>query len=188
MGSKRAKTAEHELQFNVSQLLKEPTGAFRRHEICTALLGKLDGDETVVSPITGHIKFLRTGADVLVTGTLTATVQKDCGRCLSLFSTPLVVELEEQFYPTVDVTTGTALPLPPDADEANEISAQHVLDLLEVVRQAFQLESAGSLYCRRDCKGLCPSCGQDRNITSCDCESPQIDERWAGLRALQIED
>ena len=77
---------------------------------------------------------------------------------------------------------------PDDAEEANRIDDQHILDLTEVVRQEFLLESDNFLYCRPDCKGLCPSCGQDRNSESCDCEDDNIDLRWAGLRALQLEE
>lgn len=188
MPNKPNKPAVHELQFNVSQLLRETTGATRHYGICAELLKELDDETKVVSPVDGHVRFLRTGTDILVTGSLTVTVQKACGRCLSTFTRPITIELEEQFYPTADVTTGAMLPRPSDADEANQITAQHILDLLEVVRQGFQLESDGLRYCRPDCQGLCPQCGQDRNRFACDCEAHEIDQRWAELRAIQIED
>jgi len=188
MSNKRNKSVVHELQFNVAQLLKEATGATRQYDINTKSISKFDDDVVLVSPIVGRVKFLRTGSDILVTGTLEATVQKSCGRCLTTFTTPISIELEEQFYPSVDLATGTSIPVSPDVDEANYISAQHILDLLEVTRQSFLLESDGILYCKPDCKGLCPQCGQDRNTGSCTCEDVDIDLRWAGLKELQIED
>ncbi len=39
--------------------------------------------------------------------------------------------------------------------------------------------------CRPDCKGLCPTCGADRNETACSCEEPTADSRWAALAALK---
>ena len=188
MPKKQNKSAEHELQFNVAQLLKEATGATRQYDINTNIISKLDDDITVVSPIVGQINFLRTGSDILVTGLLDTTVQEACGRCLTPFTSSVSFELEEQFYPTVDVISGTALPSPPDEDEANRINLQHILDLLEVVRQGISLESDVTLYCKPDCQGLCPQCGQDRNTDPCTCEADEIDIRWAGLQALQIED
>ena len=188
MSNKRNKSIVHELQFNVAQLLKEATGATRQYDINTKAISKFDDDVVIVSPIVGHVKFLRTGSDILVTGTLEATVQKSCGRCLTTFTTPISIELEEQFYPSVDLATGNSIPLSPDVDEANYIDGQHILDLLEVTRQSFLLESDGILYCKPDCKGLCPQCGQDRNTGSCTCEDVDIDLRWAGLKELQIED
>jgi uncharacterized protein len=178
----------HELQFNVAQLLKEPTGATRSYDINTKTITQLDEDVTLVSPLIGHVKFLRTGKDILVTGSLETTIQKSCGRCLATFTAPISLELEEEFYPTVDVVTGNFLPVDPDADEANQITSQHILDLSEVVRQDCLLAGDAILYCRPDCKGLCPHCGQDRNLEPCDCEDEPTDSRWAGLLALQLEE
>ncbi len=180
--------AVHELQFNVAQLLKDVTGASREYDINSTILSKLAEDAALVSPIVGRVKFLRTGADILVTGVLQSAVQKNCGRCLTPFTTAISFELEEQFYPTLDVNTGTHLPPPPEADEANSITASHILDLLEVVRQGFLLESDGIRYCRPDCKGLCPHCGKDRNVEPCNCEDEQIDLRWAALQTFEVED
>jgi len=186
--NERGKPSIHELQFNVAQLLKEATGATRYHDVNTTILSHLNDETALVSPVVGQLKFLRTGSDILVTGSLEVTVQKNCGRCLSTFTRSISVELEEQFYPTIDVVTGAALEFPPDADEANRIGEQHILDMYEVLRQDFLLESDGVLYCRPDCLGLCPHCGRDRNTDPCDCDVDTIDPRWAALRALQAEE
>ncbi len=189
MREDRPKRALHSLQFNVAQLFKEATGATRIYEINSkAVDSKLDHDVKIVSPIVGQVRFLRTGSDILVTGRLETTVQKNCGRCLGLFTTPVTVELEEEFYPTVDVLTGAILPQKLDADEANRVDEHHILDLWEVLRQEILLASDDIRYCRPDCKGICPYCGQDRNVAPCNCEDDVIDPRWAGLQALRIED
>ncbi|HWO04128.1 MAG TPA: DUF177 domain-containing protein, partial [Methylomirabilota bacterium] len=36
--------------------------------------------------------------------------------------------------------------------------------------------------CREGCRGLCPVCGGNRNITACACETPALDSRWAALK------
>lgn len=41
--------------------------------------------------------------------------------------------------------------------------------------------------CTEDCKGLCSSCGMDRNQGDCDCESEQLDPRLAALQNLKVE-
>ncbi len=184
----RNKQAVHDLQFNVSQLLKETTGANRHHKVDSKALNKLDKDNVLVAPLVGDVRFLRVRADILVTGQLESTIEKSCGRCLVTFQAPILIDIEEQFYPTVDITTGTKLPLPDDADDGNSIDGQHILDLLDIVRQGLLLEGYGILYCKPECAGLCPQCGQDRNVGPCDCEDNVIDLRWAGLQALKIED
>ena len=189
MRQNQAKQVLYGLQFNVAQLLKEVTGATRSHNIeIEEAIGELDGAAKIVGPITGQVRFLRTGSNILVTGLLQTIIQKSCGRCLTEFIVPISLELEEEFYPTVDVVTGTTLPTSADADEANRIDEQHLLDLWEVVRQGFLLVSDDYLYCRPDCRGLCPHCGQDRNQNPCNCQDELIDPRWAGLQGLEIEE
>lgn len=189
MRQNQAKQVLYGLQFNVAQLLKEVTGATRRHTIdIDEPIGELDGAVKIVGPLTGQVRLLRTGSNILVTGLLQTAIQKNCGRCLVEFTVPVSLELEEEFYPTIDVVTGTTLSTSPEADEANRIDEQHLLDLWEVVRQGFLLVSDDYLYCRPDCRGLCPYCGQDRNQNPCNCQAELIDPRWAGLQGLKIEE
>lgn len=178
-----------DLRFNVSQLLKEGTGGSREYDIeAQQLEGEIDQDLFMVAPLLGHIKLLRTGPNLLVTGTLTSAVQKICGRCLTLFTAPLTIELEEEFYPTTDILTGAVIPEAEEADEANRIDDQHTLDLTEVLWQEVVVTADGLLYCKPECQGLCPHCGQDRNIVACHCQDKQIDPRWDDLLTLNISD
>ncbi len=171
----------HNLQFNVAQLLKEGTGASRVYEVEAEINSELP-DITLLSPLVGQVKFLCTGQNILVTSLLKAKVEKSCGRCLAPFTTAITIELEEEFFPSIDVDGGSALVIPDDADEANRIDEQHILDLQEVVRQEFWLARDNTrLYCRPNCKGLCPHCGQDLNVGTCNCQNEAIDSRWAGL-------
>jgi uncharacterized protein len=188
MFNQPVKSNIQELRFNVSQLLKETTGAKRRHQIDTTALAALLNDVALVEPLIGTVEFLRTGKDVLVTGDFETTVEKNCGRCLARFTRQITVELEEVFFPTIDLFTGNPLESPEDADEANRIDELHTLDLTEVVRQAIALEAEAVRYCNPDCKGLCPHCGQDLNVKSCSCADDQVDMRWAGLLSLQLEE
>ena len=188
MHQNQSKRVAHGLQFNVAQLLKDVTGATRTYDIDTPTVDELDDELKIVSAITGWVKLLRTGRDILVTGSLTTTIQKVCGRCLTDFTAPISVELEEEFFPTLDVSTGAILPTDANADEANRIDEHHILDLWEVVRQEMLLASDDILYCRPDCKGLCPHCGQDRNVNPCTCQDEIIDPRWSGLLTLPQSD
>jgi uncharacterized protein len=184
MCDNRIKDGLRGLQFNVSQLLKEPTGATRNYEVMAEVADSLAEDVNVVSPVTGHVKLVHTGTNIMVTGELQANIEKICGRCLTAFVTPVEIEVEEMFYPAVDVLTGASLPQTADVDEANRIDERHILDLSEVTRQEFLLESESFRYCRTDCKGLCPFCGEDLNQGACNCEEENIDIRWAGLKEL----
>lgn len=173
------------LIFNVAQLMKEGTGAVRNYEIEASLAREFDDEDLkIVAPLLGQVRFLRTGSHLLATGVLETKIEKSCGRCLTSFTGPVRLELEEEFFPTLDVITGTVIAQSPEVEAANLIDEQHLLDLSEVVRQELLVESDDLLYCRPDCKGLCPHCGQDLNVGSCNCQNEVVDPRWAGLQAL----
>ncbi len=71
-----------------------------------------------------------------------------------------------------------------ERDEALSIDEHHILDLSEVMRQALWLATPREALCRPDCDGLCPDCGENRNLGSCSCNQAPIDPRWAALQAL----
>lgn len=58
------------------------------------------------------------------------------------------------------------------------------LDLDELIRADILLELPIKYLCREDCKGLCPSCGENLNHGSCDCNLHQVDPRLEVLRKL----
>lgn len=53
------------------------------------------------------------------------------------------------------------------------------MDLTEDVRQAIGLAQPMKVVCKPDCKGLCPTCRQDRNTTDCGHAAPPPDDTRA---------
>jgi uncharacterized protein len=55
-----------------------------------------------------------------------------------------------------------------------------------MVREQMHLALPLRRLCREDCRGLCPSCGVNRNTGSCDCQPTETveDERLAPLRKI----
>ena len=60
------------------------------------------------------------------------------------------------------------------------------IDVRPAVREGWILAVPPFVLCREDCKGLCPTCGVDRNTTSCSCAS-NADARWDALRERTTE-
>jgi uncharacterized protein len=52
--------------------------------------------------------------------------------------------------------------------------------------EEFSLALPVKPLCRANCKGLCPTCGCNRNHESCACATAEVDLRLAGLRGLNI--
>lgn len=117
---------------------------------------------------------------VLVSGTVTASVEAECGRCL----TPMTDEVE------VDVQELFAYDPPPRGQEADEVSATvdgDLIDLEPVLRDAVMLGLPLNPVCREDCAGLCAGCGEPLAELPAGHGHDEIDPRWAALAALDTE-
>jgi uncharacterized protein len=169
--------------FNVSQLLREPTGSTRRYTVDEGVA--VPGEPAQVIRFAGSVLLMRTPRGILVWAHLSGNGSGVCVRCLQPAVVPLELTLEEEFFPTIDPVSGFHLP-PPEEPDAFRIDEQHHLDITEAVRQAAVLAEPMQVLCRPDCLGLCPGCGADRNLGPCRCPAEPIDERWAALRRLDI--
>jgi uncharacterized protein len=168
------------MQLNVSQLLQEPVGSTREYEIDEAadIIG--DGQKYAVR---GECRLLHLQRSILAKCRFDTVVELNCGRCLGQFRHPLKIKFEEEFVPTVDVTSGVPLPEPEEATTFT-IDEHHILDLTEAVRQYMLMALPMKALCVEDCAGLCPDCGQDLNRGPCDCPPREIDARWSELTKL----
>ena len=167
------------METNVSQLLKSPVGSTQDFDVD----GLVDIVGEKKSPVKGKARLMRTGRGILVEGDLEARVEVICSRCLSLYPCPLKFKISEEYYPTIDVETGTQLSAP-DETVCFSIDENHILDLTEAVRQYALLAIPMKPLCHRECAGLCPTCGKNLNYGACDCPVDEIDPRWAGLEEL----
>jgi uncharacterized protein len=122
-------------------------------------------------------------------GHLDARLRLHCGRCLEAFEHVLAEDLDLFFMPRgaerdeAEEEQDVALS---DRDMVVAFYDKDRIDLGEIVREQILLEVPLRRLCREDCKGLCPSCGVNRNTEACDChpEETSTDERLAPLRKL----
>ena len=171
------------MRYNVAQLLKDETGQTREYKFHEDI-SALDPDLVPLTELDGTIKMIRTVDGVLVMGKLHASIELICSRCTDPFAMPLQFTIEEEFRPTLDITTGANLPLPEDDEEATRIDGHHELDLTEVIRQDMLLAVPPFPICRSQCAGLCPQCGQNWNDGPCECKHEDIDPRFQALKQL----
>jgi len=168
------------VEINVSQLLKENIGTVREYEI-NELIDIMEIGAS--SPVEGSIKLTRTNRGILVQGTIHTRIPVECNRCLKVFDHPLSVNLQEEYFPVIDVNSGAPVAIPEDADGFT-IDEHHILDLSEAIRQNALLAIPMKVLCRKDCAGLCQECGKNLNEGSCECNTEIIDPRWAKLANL----
>ena len=168
------------MQINVSLLLQEPVGTTRDYQVSEVV--DIDGDDSG-HLVHGELRLLRTHRSILVKGRLYTDTEFTCGRCLNLFSSPLTLDIEEEYIPTVDVVSGNPLPLPEDSVSFT-IDEHHILDLGEAIRQYILMVIPIKPLCHEECAGLCQTCGHNLNEGQCKCPVQEVDPRWLKLTKL----
>lgn len=165
------------LETNVSQMLKSSIGSTRTFEVndITDITG--DGSESLVQ---GEVRLTRTDRGILVTGRFSTSVDVVCSRCLEPFYLPLTFDIEEEYFPSIDIVSGNPVEMLGEPGSFT-IDEDHVLDLTEAVRQYALTAIPIKTLCRTECAGLCPECGQNLNLGRCSCVRPEMDPRWATL-------
>ncbi len=170
--------------YNVAQLMKSAPGTTMDVELDNEdELDLRESEAELVGLVEGELRLHRTNQGIYVDGMITAPVRLQCTRCLRDYTETLEFPLREEFYPTVDVTSGTPVSGPHD-DDAFPIDSHHQVDLREPIRQALVLALPMKPLHSEDCAGLCPRCGKDLNDGPCGCPPEEADERFAALREL----
>ncbi len=141
----------------------------------------LDGDVRPSSPVTVHGRLSGAGdGRYYFTGEFAGSAVGECTRCLR----------------EVPVRAGDAIQclfvsadedgLDDDPDVFLLDAKSRSIDVRPAVREGWILAVPPFVLCRDDCKGLCPTCGIDRNVTACGCASVD-DARWAALKERATE-
>ncbi len=172
------------MEINVAQLLKEPIGAERRYHL------DLEGEDARfmegVYQAKGEIRLLRLADSIMVTGRIEPLVELTCARCLESFRQVVAFDLQDEFYPSIDISSGAGLPLPKDPN-VFIIGSDHILNLEEASRQYTILALPMKPVCRQDCRGLCSQCGTNLNLGTCQCIPQSTDPRLAALAELKTK-
>jgi len=99
-----------------------------------------------------------------------------CDRCL------------EDFERTFSYDFSHVLMRDLNSDEDDEydyiVVEDNTLDLDDLVVSDILLTLPTKILCKEDCEGLCPSCGINRNVDTCECQKKQVDPRLAKLGEL----
>jgi uncharacterized protein len=127
----------------------------------------------------------RKGEQVRLRGTIKTEAELLCDRCAAPERAPLAVEFDTSFVPQ-EVEAVKAENVELQAEDLI-LSAYEggAVDLDELVREQILLAFPTRHLCREDCKGLCQTCGANRNEKECSCEQGEVDPRWAALADLK---
>jgi len=169
------------MKVNVAQVRRNESGTahFDLTEDFSSLESELDG-VSFAAPVHVQLQVNNTGKSLLVEGKVLTELKAQCGRCLEDFIYPIDQIYEDEWVFTPEATEEqieTALLFDKDEIELNE-------RILEQIVLALPMR----FICSPECKGLCPVCGVNQNVKSCDCVQENIDPRFAALAQWTRED
>ena len=162
------------LVVNVAELLRRPATR-KAYELVVPAVGMtLGGDAEVPdgTPVVVDVVVESLSDGLTVNGEVRTTWTGTCRRCLGPATGELVADVQELYQ------------VHPTSEEAFAFDGEQ-LDLRPMVRELVLMELPAAPVCRDDCAGICPTCGTDRNVATCDCAPTTMDPRWAGLDALR---
>ena len=122
---------------------------------------------------------------IRVRGRIRALVNHACDRCLQDLRQEFNADFDLFFYPMETIEEGGEAAIGVDETEVGFYEGDGI-GLVDVVSEQILLWLPVRSICSRDCKGICPSCGSNRNKVSCDCRSSFDDPRWEALRQLSL--
>jgi uncharacterized protein len=161
------------LLVNAAELLRRPGSEKDLDvEVTIADLGLHDDRLHESDPVRArlHLESLTDG--IVVRGVVAAPWHGTCRRCASPAAGEVQAEVHELYQHVLT-----------DPDAFELVGDQ--LDLAPMVREVVLLDAPTAPLCRDDCRGLCPQCGIDRNVESCDCSAEPADHRWGALDQLK---
>ena len=140
----------------------------------------LDLDERFNNQVVVDATVEKSGTQVFLSAEVVANASFECDRCLAPFLSPL--RPSYRMYYVTEENADTNI----DSLELQIVPPGFsVIDLYDDVRQTVLLSVPFKLLCLERCKGLCPQCGINWNLESCNCEEQAVDPRWEQLIRLK---
>ena len=97
--------------------------------------------------------------DVYVDGEINCKIVGKCARCTELAECDFIKSF------SVDYVRDN-----PDDDKDEYLYKSGLVDLTLAVNEVILVSAPSIIYCREDCKGLCPICGGNLNEKDCNCK------------------
>ena len=147
-------------------------------------LNPVDERVKLTAPATVNGKIRLAGNEVFVNGHVDTRAQVECDRCLKPIELPVNADFELEYITGSEYESSGVAELT-EAEMSVGVFDGDAIDVDEIVKEQILLAVPTRMLCREDCKGICPQCGTDRNTGECNCETKEIDPRWAALKNLK---
>jgi uncharacterized protein len=138
------------------------------------------------SPLQSEAKIRRVEQSVLIKGEVQAILKLRCARCLKEFSYPLASSFDLTLHPLKGTGFTEETELFANELESNFFEGEEI-HLSEIACEQIFLEIPIQPLCQEACNGLCPNCGKDLNLSTCDCMEKEIRTGFDVLKKLKLQ-
>jgi uncharacterized protein len=128
-----------------------------------------DQIEGIMKPIASKIDIHKAGDKFVLEGDMAGSVRIRCDRCLAAFEKELKTDFKLFFTPPSRYDTKAEIELLDEELETGFINGEEI-NLDDVFREQIFLSLPIKSLCKEGCLGLCPICGTDLNLQSCQCK------------------
>jgi len=169
------------VNINVAQIRRDENGTahFDLKEDFSAFESELEGVD-FVAPVHVQLQVNNTGKSLVVNGSIETEIKAQCGCCLEPFHYQIHQDYEDEWVFAPQATE--------EQLETALIFHKDEIELTEHILEQIVLALPMRFICSSECKGLCPVCGANLNVKSCECIQDNIDPRFAALANWSRED
>ena len=149
-----------------------------------AILSERTECDFSLSGVSCRCTLRRVQSNVIIEGHAETTVDVACSRCLEVTHLPIKSAFRYTFMPADEGLAGDR-----ELSEEDLEFSYYRGDVIELDRIVFEqiiLQIPMKVLCSENCKGLCPRCGANLNISVCGCKDDFVDERFAVLKSVKI--
>jgi len=120
------------------------------------------------------------GSEVRIRRHLATRVEAICDRCVGPVELPVELDFDLFYRPVSTIAREEEVEISPDELGIGFYSGDGI-ELDDVIAEQVNLFMPMKVVCGADCRGLCPVCGANRNLDSCDCAPLRRDSPFASL-------
>ncbi len=121
------------------------------------------------------------GGEIRIRGHLATALEANCDRCLGSVELPVDTDFDLFYRPMQTIAKEEEIEISNDELEVGFFDGDGI-ELADVAAEQVILFVPMKVVCRSECRGLCPACGANLNLTRCNCRvGPQKDSPFASL-------
>jgi uncharacterized protein len=122
--------------------------------------------------------------DIRLVGSFSTNIDVLCARCLEPVHNAVAENFDLLYRPLGVDARAEEVSISQAETEIGYYQGEGLL-LEDVLKEQILLALPVKQVCQANCKGLCPHCGKNLNVESCDCVTSMPDPRWSALEDIR---